>query len=174
MVEVWYVSNAYLYGQIDTTVCMKQRTDSTVNQERSRIIFKFKNSIYRLRSSWMYLGFLFVVSKISWDFELSKNYARVFYNAIGKQFIIAVIIIDDRSFFSNSLDLLEHLNRSLLQEFDVKLFGILTSFLSWEVHQNQDGIKVSEHCYVGQLLDSNVLREATTASTPLLETFDIV
>lgn len=160
IVEGGDVSSAYLYGDIDTTVYMEQPTNSSGKPEFTGFVCHLRKSIYVLRQAGLIWGSFFEINILSWGFKKSGIDARVYFKVVGNEFIILVIIVDDMTFASNSQNLIDHFKQRMSEVFDVKFFGCLKSFLGWEFHQTNDGIKVTQLRYVEQLLEKHGLLQA--------------
>ncbi len=50
------------------------------------------------------------------------------------------------------------LKRKLSANFDVKLFGQLTSFMGWNVSRSEKGIKINQCGYVRQILKDHGIK----------------
>ena len=54
------------------------------------------------------------------------------------------VFVDDRLFASNDQQFLYTFKSHIASKFDVKLYGLISSFIRWEVERSSDGIKVTQ------------------------------
>ncbi len=113
-------------------------------------------------------------SLLQWSFEFSKFDERIYFFRQGDEFVILVIAVDDLAFASNSTKLMNHVKKRLAANFDVKLFGQLTSFLGWSVSRSEKGIKTNQSGSVRQILKDHGIQSASAVKTPLQKTTDVL
>ena len=63
---------------------------------------------------------------------------------LGIAFVIILVVFDDMKFVSNSTSLLNRVKLRLAANFDVKLFGILQTFIGRELTYSQLGVRVTQ------------------------------
>ena len=61
----------------------------------------------------------------------------------------------------------------LSAEFDVKLYGKLTSFIGWNISYHPDGIKIDQRGYAKEILEQAGMLNANSSATPLPKTADL-
>ena len=168
IVEGGDISNAYLYGEIDTTIHMDQPTNYSGKERKPGHVCKLVKSIYGVKQAGNIWGSVVVHGDlIQWGFKVSKFDTRLYFLRVGGQFIIIALVVDDMAFATNSRDLLEQLKSKLSAKFDVKFFGSLSSFIGWNVTYTQQGIKVDQKEYARTLLRTCGLEKCNTVRSPL-------
>jgi len=168
------ISNAYLYGKMDIPILMEQPTNSTQVQERPGHLAILQMSLYGAKQAGELWGSLLNSTLMEWQFKPSNVDARLYFFRRGPSFVIMAIVVDDIAFASNSRELLEDFKVKLAAQFDIKLFGKLSSFIGWKVEQGPSGIKISQGAYARNLLDRHGMSHANVVHTPLPEDADFL
>lgn len=101
-VEGGDVSNAYLYGDIDIPIIIEQPTNFSGIPEMPGRVCHLQKSMYGIRQVGEIWGPLLVQTIITSGFRQSKVDVRVIFKNVGNDFIILVIVVDDRKFSSLS------------------------------------------------------------------------
>ena len=140
------ISNAYLYGKLDITIIIEQPTDSSQVQMKPGYVAKVHGLMYRTKQAGKIWGLLLETCLHSWQFQTSSYDARLYFFQRGKAFIIVAIVVYDISFASSSHSLLTWFKEKLSAQFDVKLFGSLSSFIGWEISREPQHIRATQTC----------------------------
>lgn len=133
IVEGGDVSNAYLYGKIDIPVVIEQPTDSSGKEAVPGHVCELLQSMYGIKQAGEIWGSLLCEPLLNWGFTRSAVDPRIFFKVAGSEFIMLVIVVDDLTFTSNSVRLLDYFKQRLRGSSDVKLFGPLKSLVGWEI-----------------------------------------
>ena len=161
------VNNAYLYGFLDTPIYMKQPTDSTGRERYPGMVCLLLKSIYGARQAGKIWGTVLHQALLEYGFVTSSVESRVYFLRQGSSFIILTIVVDDILFASNEQTTLNEFKHYIATQFDVKLYGNITSFIRWEVKRNSEGIKVTQTQYAKRLLARFGMTNCNIVSTPL-------
>lgn len=156
-----YISNAYLYGNLDIPIHMQQPTDSSTQQDFPGMICKLRKSIYGLKQAGEIWGSLLAITLTSWGSKTSNIDERVYMLRTGKEFMIIVVVVDDMQLISNSPQLMETLKKKLSSKFDIKIFETLKTFIGWEKSSKQEGIMATQRDMITFYWRSVVFQLAT-------------
>ncbi len=89
-----------------------------------------------------------------------------FYNN-GNDFVTIVVLVDDLAFASNSQPLLDQLKTNPASNF-------LTSFIAWNIIQDQDGITINQVAYIRNILHEFGMDKANGTRTTLPTKADLL
>lgn len=163
------VSNAYLYGDIDTPIIMHQPTDSTGRQKHPGMVCKLQKSLYGARQAGEIWGSVIHGKLLSWGFKQSSQDQRLYFLVSGSNFIVLLLVVDDMAFASTSQHMLDDLKGKLSASFKVKLLGPLKSFIGWTIRRTNNGITVCQGTYIERMLRLHNLSHVSSVPTPLPE-----
>jgi len=156
------VSNAYLYGDLTIPIIMQQPTDSSQKLAKPGYACKLLKSIYGAKQAGEIWGSLLDKSLKKWGFKVSRYDHRIYLYRQGAEYVTIAIVVDDLAFASNSTRLMNQLKENLASNFDVKLFGKLTSFVGWNISNQQNGIKIDQRGYVKSMLKEHGMERYTS------------
>ena len=74
----------------------------------------------------------------------------------GNAFIIVCLYVDDIIYSTSSISLVDEFKSQMMNEFEMSDMGLIHYFLGVEVHQDGDGIFLSQRKYAKDLLTSLV------------------
>ena len=94
-----------------------------------RYACNFIKSIYRAKQAVEIWGSLLDQSLRIWGFTVSKFEEQIYFFLETIDFITIAIVVDNLAFGSNSNKLRSPLKQNISVQFDIKLFGTLTSFV---------------------------------------------
>lgn len=83
------------------------------------------------------------------------------------------MVVDDLLLASNVGDLIESFKSFLTQCLNAKLYGDISSFIPWELHRTDVGIKVTQSQYATRLLQRFGMEGCNTVNTPLTKNADL-
>jgi len=133
ILEAGDIANAYLYGTLNVPIIIQQPTNSSGLHRYPDMDCVLLKSMYGLKQAGEIWGALLSNSLLSWGFKVSKYDRRVYLIRNGHEFVIMAVVVDDIEFSANSRTLLEQIKEKLAATFDVKLLGVLRSFIGWEL-----------------------------------------
>lgn len=163
------ISNAFLNGYLEETVYMSQPpgfSDSRCPQ----FVCKLNKSIYGLKQApraWFQRlsSFLFTIG-----FTGSHTDSSLFIREQGGNVLYILLYVDD-IIITGSTDLVVQECISLIAaEFQLRDLGILHYFLGIEVHHLPNGILLSQHKYLHDLLLATKMDKATSVKSPMATT----
>ncbi len=168
------ISNAYLYSDLDISILMEQPTDSTKRHAMPGHTCKLNKSLYGTKQAGEIWGSLLDKSLKSLGFANSNYDDRIYLYNAGTDFVITAIVVGDLVFASNSNKLLQKLKTHLSTNYDVKLFGKLTSFIGWKISQQPDSIVVNQEGHYKSMLKDYGMETANCFTTPLPKDADLL
>lgn len=107
-------------------------------------------------------------------FKNSRYDNPTYFYRQGTAFIIIAFVVFDLAFSSNSPQLLSHLKRSSVDNFDVKLFGQLTSFVGWNIVKSNEGYTIDQRRYVRSMIKEYRMEKANGVATSLHRDPDVI
>jgi hypothetical protein len=169
--ENWTVSgldvrNTFLYGKLDEEIYMEQPEGFRVQGSEHQVIL-LKRALYglkqaglawwrTLRDSMMMLGFKGLVSD-----------AGLFIVRRGKDFVIAVIYVDDALFCGPNRSMVLKLKQEFMQKWECRDLGDVTEFLRMSIIKESSKVKIDQCAYLETVLERCGMQNCKTAATPL-------
>ena len=136
-------------------------------------VCKLEKSMYGAKQAGEIWGSVLDERLKGFGFVPSKLDGRLYIFSRNEVFIIVVIVVDDLAFASNSVSLMSEFKTCLSAEFDVKLYGKLTSFIGWNISYHSDGIKIDQRGYAKDILEQSGMLYANPTATPLPKNADL-
>jgi hypothetical protein len=167
------ILNAFLHDLLGEDVYKKQPL-GFVDSDHPGYICKLDKSLYGLKQApcaW----FSRLNSKLlQLGFKASKADVSLFiFNQASIQ-IYMLIYVDDIIIIRSSNAATEKLLAQLRDDFAVKDLGPLNNFLGIEVHHCSDGLMLSQHKYIHDLLTRTKMSTANGVSLPMLPSDKLV
>ncbi|GJS78042.1 putative ribonuclease H-like domain-containing protein [Tanacetum coccineum] len=165
MVYQMDVKSAFLYGRIDEEVYVTQ-PKGFVDPQHPKKVYKVVKALYGLHQApkaWY--------ATLS-TFLLTHGYRRgtidktLFLKKHKRDIILVQVYVDDIIFGSTKKAWCEEFEALMKGEFEMSAMGELTFFLGLQVQQRSDGIFISQHKYVQEILKKFDLESVRTATTP--------
>nr|GEV66220.1 hypothetical protein [Tanacetum cinerariifolium] len=101
------------------------------------------------------------------DFQRGKIDQTLFIKRQKDDILLVQIYVDDIIFGATNKDLCKSFKKLMKYKFQMSSLGELTFFLGLQVKQKKDGIFISHHKYVAEILRKFGLTEVKSASTPI-------
>ena len=161
------ISNAYLYGKLDIPIIMEQPSDSSRLQRKPGHVAEVHGSMYGTKLDGKIWVSLLGTCLNSWKFTTSRYDARLYFFREGNEFVIVAIVVDAIAFASDSMHLMAWFKERLSAQFQVKLFGTLSSFTGWQISKEPDHIKDHQMRHAESFLLTHGLDHSNSVSTPL-------
>ncbi|CAL1397608.1 unnamed protein product [Linum trigynum] len=160
------VKSAFLYGDLAEDVYVEQPQGFVVAGEE-RKVYKLNKALYGLKQApraWY--------SKIEnyfhrAGFERSTYEHTLFIKRSGESFLMVSIYVDDLMYTSNSSSMIEEFKVSMKAEFEMTDPGKLRYFLGVEIIQNDQGIYLSQHKYIKEILEKFRLSACNFVRNPI-------
>ncbi|GJZ06420.1 putative ribonuclease H-like domain-containing protein [Tanacetum coccineum] len=159
------VKSAFLYGRIDEEVYVTQ-PKGFVDPQHPKKVYKVVKALYGLHQApraWY--------ATLS-TFLLKHGYRRgtidktLFLKKHKRDIILVQVYVDDIIFGSTKKAWCDEFEALMKGEFEMSAMGELTFFLGLQVQQRPDGIFISQHKYVQEILKKFDLECVRTATTP--------
>ena len=163
------VDNAFLHGHLEEDVYMVQ-SPGYVDQHCPRHVCKLEKSLYGLKQApraW----FARLSSRLQeLGFVPSKADVSLFVYKHNGITVFMLVYVDDIIVVSSTVQAVDLLLAQLRQSFPVKDLGNLGYFLGIEVQHQPDGLHLSQHKYITDLLVRTNMTDARPVSTPMAAT----
>ena len=136
--------------------------------EDPRVVCKLKKALYGLKQSLGAWFSKFTGAMVSFGYSQSCGDHTLFFkhNNFGL-LLILVVYVDDIVVTRNDVDEIRSLEGKLSTTFDIKILGSLKYFLGIEIAYSEDGIFISQHKYVFDLLCETGKLDYQPATTPV-------
>ncbi|KAK0589247.1 hypothetical protein LWI29_011586 [Acer saccharum] len=160
------VNNAFLQGSLTDDVYMEQPT-GFVDPSVPHHVCKLQKAIYGLRQApraWFTELHTFLQAS---GFFNSKCDASLFIRRQSGQSLYLLVYVDDIIVTGSSLSQVHDFITALAHRFSLKDLGPLSFFLGVEATRSANGLFLSQHKYIRDLLTKTDMLEANTVSTPL-------
>ena len=163
------INNAFLHGNLEETVFMHQ-PPGFEDPSQPQHVCKLKKSIYGLKQAprqWYkalrdaLLRFGFIHSAIDNSLFIYKSHDILCY---------CLVYVDDIIVTSNTLSFVNNIINKLGSTFSVKDMGSLHYFLGIEVIPTPQGLFLSQHQYIRDLLSRTSMENAKETLTPMSTT----
>lgn len=162
------VTTAFLYGNIEEEVYVKQPPEFTDNTTR---VWKLNRSLYGLKQS-----------PLCWNKELHATITGLgfkrsnedlgLYTKQGRSGIMLLgVYVDDFLLAGNSADEIEAVKKALADKYRIKDLGLASRFLSLEIEQEEGSIKITHRRYIDKLLERESMEDCYAVSTPIIKGF---
>jgi hypothetical protein len=160
------VRAAYLHGDIDTEILMKQPEGFTTGDPRKRVC-RLKKALYGLKQSGMLWNVKIRDFLCEIGFEQSKSDPGLYYQK-GKN-IWLILFVDDMLIIGKDNSGVAEIKRLLKEKFEITDFGQITKFLNWKVTRNRENssITIDQVDYCADLLETFGLVDKVSRNTPI-------
>ncbi|WZZ19965.1 hypothetical protein YC2023_121352 [Brassica napus] len=160
------VNHAFLQGKLEDNVYMLQ-PPGFVDKDNPTAVCKLHKAIYGLKQApraWYNELRRFLIAS---GFKNSLADASLFiYNNNGV-LLYMLIYVDDIILTGNNQTHLNNFITSLSTRFSLKDLGQLSYFLGIEAHYSSQGLLLTQHRYIADLLHRNKMEDCNTVPTPM-------
>lgn len=158
------VKTAFLYGDLEETVYMKQ--PKGYDDESGRVC-KLMKSLYGLKQASRCWSKKFASFIQDFDFRGSQSDPCIFIYNGQKGVIILAMYVDDGMLAAEREDAIVPVIKHLRKEFEIKFFEA-KCFLGLEIDQRSDGsIHLNQKAYINKILGRFGFLECNPVATPL-------
>ncbi|GKC66374.1 ribonuclease H-like domain-containing protein [Tanacetum coccineum] len=160
------VKNAFLHGDLSETVYMHQPPGFRDSAHPDYVCL-LQRSLYGLKQApraW-FQRFSSYITRVS--FHHSRCDSSLFIYGQGTDTAYFLLYVDDIVLTASSQDLLQHIIRSLHQEFSMTDLGSLNYFLGISVTWDSSGIFLSQKKYALEILERAGMVHCNSSRTPV-------
>lgn len=172
-VEGCDVDNAYLFGDLDIPIRMKQPTDSSCVIVQPGFDCLLLKSLCGARQAVRIWGNEIHNRLIHWKFIQCSVDPRLYYFSYQSYFIIVCVVVDDIAFASNNPEMMKQFKENMGASFNVKFYGELRSFIRWSITRTPSAYYISQRTYCERLLLRFGMQNCNPAQTPLPHNVDL-
>ena len=146
------VKNAFLHGELEEEVYMQLPPVYHLTDKPNQVC-KLKKALYGLKQSPRAWFGRFTKAMIELKYHQARGDHALFikHNAVGKTTIL-LVYVDDILITGGDTDEIQRLITALSRQFEMKELGQLKYFMGIEVAYSRDGISLSQHKYILDLL----------------------
>lgn len=139
------VKSAFLNGELKEEVFVVEGKEEKV--------YKLKKALYGLKKAprawYSHIDHYFLKK----NFVKSKNEPTLYVKHAGNSDILIVALyVDDLVFTGNNEKMITDFKRDMMQRYELNDLGLLHHFLGIEVHQQDDGVFISQKIYAEKML----------------------
>ena len=164
------VNNAFLHGSLNEDVYMVQPA-GFVHLTLPNHICKLHKALYGLKQApraWFHALKDFL---LQYGFTNSKSDNSLFIYKNGPTVAYFLVYVDDLLLTGNCAIFLNKFKESLSKAFSLKDLGFPNHFLGVEILPTSQGLFLTQHHYIRQMLDRANMTDAKTVSTPMSTSF---
>jgi len=160
------VKNAFLHGTLSETVYCSQPTGFVDSAHPSHVC-KLNKSLYGLKQAPRAWYSRFASHLLVLGFVEAKSDTSLFIYRRGTDTVYLLLYVDDIVLTASSPGLLRSTITALQSEFAMKDLGPLHHFLGIAVHRRSDGLFLSQHQYLLDVLERAGMSDCKPCSTPV-------
>nr|GEX45697.1 hypothetical protein [Tanacetum cinerariifolium] len=160
------MKSAFLYGKINEEVYVSQ-PPGFIDPKFPKKVYKVVKSLYGLHQApraWYATLSTFLVQS---GYRRGLIDKTLFIKKDQKDIMLVQVYVDDIIFGSIKKSWCDKFEALMKNKFQMSSIGELTSFLSLQVKQKEDGIFISHEKYVVEILKKFEFMSVKTASTPI-------
>jgi hypothetical protein len=160
------VNNAFLHGSLSEEVYMQQ-PPGFIHPEKPHHVCRLRKSIYGLKQApraWFQTLQKFLSD---YGFVNSTSDSSLFILRTTETVLYILVYVDDIIITGNSSVKVNECVAALAHTFSIKDLGNLHYFLGVEVIQTTAGLFLSQHKYIGDLLERTKMQDAKPVLTPM-------
>ena len=159
------VKNAFLHSDLKEEVYIKLPTGMPTQSPNA--VYKLKRSLYGLKQAPRVWFEKFRTTLLGFSFKQSQYDPSLFLQRTSKGIVVLLVYVDDIVVTGSDQEAISRVKKLLHSTFHMKDLGQLTYFLGLEVKYQPQGIFVTQHKYIQDLIHLAGLTNATTADTPM-------
>ena len=160
------VKNAFLHGTLSEIVYCSQPTGFVDSAHPSHVC-KLNKSLYGLKQAPRAWYSRFASHLLVLGFVEAKSDTSLFIYCRGTDTVYLLLYVDDIVLTASSPGLLRSTITALQSEFAMKDLGPLHHFLGIAVHRRSDGLFLSQHQYLLDVLEHAGMPDCKPCSTPV-------
>jgi len=159
------IKTAFLYGEIEEEIYMKQPPEYTSNN----LVCKLNKSLYGLKQAARAWNKVFHEALSDFGFK-QNDIDKCLYSCIANDRVCYLIIhVDDLLVVSNDLTLISKLQNHLTERFELKDLGNAKHFLGIDINKDDDGnYHLSQSQYIDKIVAEAGLMDGKYSKYPLM------
>ncbi|XP_070681820.1 uncharacterized mitochondrial protein AtMg00810-like [Malus domestica] len=161
------VKNAFLHGILHDEVYMVQ-PPGFEDPTYPNLVCKLHKSLYGLKQAPRAWNERFTAFLPPLGFTTTYSDSSLFVKAVGSTLVILLLYVDDIIITGNDSLAIQQVIQSLTSEFDLKDLGSLHYFLGIQISRTANGLFLSQHKYVHDLLVKTAMVDSKPCDTPCL------
>src|SRR5712691_1924446 len=160
------VRNAYLYGELDEEIYMKQ-PQGFGNPEKPTHVLRLRRALYGLKQAGLAWWRALKQSMEELGFKSLSSDAGIFvYHKDGKS-VIAVIYVDDAIFIGPVDEHVLAMKEAFMKRWESRDLGVLSEFLHMRISREGSKIHLAQCAYLQTVLQRVGMQDAKSTITPL-------
>ena len=159
------VKTAYLNGELEETIYMRQPEGYTTGDERT--VCRLRRSLYGLKQSARVWNRKVDSTFKSIGFQQSKSDPCLYMRRQNGTFAYILIYVDDMVIVTQTEEEFNSIFESLQRNFTVTNLGDIRHFLGMEVERSDAGFKLNQATYIRKLVQRFNLQQAKPSKVPL-------
>ena len=160
------VNNAFLNGDLVEDVYMMQ-PEGFIDKAQPNHVCKLRKALYGLKQAPRTWFEKLKRALIDWGFTNSKSDTSLFILQQGRDIIFVLIYVDDILITGSKESLVQEVIERLNCQFALKVLGPLSYFLGLEAYRTENGLHLSQHKYICDLLKRTDMDGCKETSTPM-------
>jgi hypothetical protein len=161
------VCNAYLYGKLDEEIYVKQPNGFKVKAQKHKV-YRLQQAFYGLKQAGLVWWQTLAKSMVEeFGFTPINSDAGVYIYKEGKDYVIAIVYIDDTLFIGPNKSLVNKMKDKFMKQWECRDLGEPNKFLGMRITNKGQSISIDQCTYLNKLLECYGMTDAKSATTPL-------
>lgn len=161
------VKTAFLYGELEEVVYMKQPQGFVVEGKEKKVCL-LRRSIYGLKQAGRVWNKLLCQVLIDAKYVQSTNDPCLFTLAIKENICHVLIHVDDIITANTNNEMFENLEKILSSKFEINNLGDVRSYLRMEIQRNENGwFGINQTAFIRKIIDDFGLADAKPSNVPM-------
>lgn len=167
MVKQFDVKTAFLHGQLEEEIFMKQPPGFAVKNAENKVC-RLKKSLYGLKQAARAWNQRLHEVLLSIGYEQGEADPCLYRKCVNGKWSYVLIYVDDLIAASEDPMIVDILERTLKSEFEIKSLGDIRCYLGLDVERNEAGdYFISQRKYIADVVQCANLQDAKPSSIPL-------
>ncbi|KAL0438667.1 UNVERIFIED_CONTAM: Retrovirus-related Pol polyprotein from transposon TNT 1-94 [Sesamum latifolium] len=159
---------AFLNGFLEEEVYVQQPKGYELKGEEMKV-YKLRKALYGLKQTPRAWYERIDTHFKKNGFQRSASEATLYVKTKGAAEVLLICLyVDDLIYKGNSVALINNFKKIMVSEFEMTDLCEMSYFLGLEVQQSEDGIFISQHKYVKDLLEKYNMKECNAVGTPMI------
>ncbi|KAL0379086.1 UNVERIFIED_CONTAM: Retrovirus-related Pol polyprotein from transposon RE1 [Sesamum radiatum] len=158
------INNAFLHDFLDEDIYMTAPEGSSIPPGK---VCKLKRSLYGLKQASRQWNLELTAKLISSGFTQSHHDHCLFIKDSINSLVALLVYVDDVLITSPSLDQITTVKQFLDSTFTIKDMGTAKYFLGLEIARSAEGMPITQHKFIRDIIQDSGLQSSKPAATPL-------